>query len=205
MSKTVNGAAPKPGEAFEFSATSADEGAPALANVTTGEDGSASFAAAKLSDKDAGKTYTYRIHEVTEAAEGWTNAPDVIATVTVGERGDDNGLTADVSYRLDAAGAEPYAGSARFDNAYQAKPAVATLAVDKFVNGEKDASVARQFTFELKAASANAPCLRESLLSVTGTGSAQFGAITYDVAGTYAYVIHEVSEETAGWIPTLPR
>ena len=200
VSKTVNGAAPKAGETFEFSATSADEGAPAFENVTTGEDGSASFAAAKLSDKDAGKTYTYRIHEATAAAEGWTNAPDVIATVTVGERGGDNSLTADVSYRLDAAGAEPYAGAARFDNAYQAKPARAALTVDKFVNGEKNASVAKHFTFELKAASENAPMPEGSaLLSVTGTGSAQFGAITYDVAGTYAYVIREVSEETAGW------
>ena len=200
VSKTVNGAAPKAGESFEFSAASADEGAPAFENVTTSEDGSASFAVAKLSDKDAGRTYTYRIHEVTTAAQGWTNAPDVIATVTVGERSDENSLTASVSYRQDVDGVEPYAGAARFDNAYQVKPAVATLTVDKLVNGEKNASVAKQFTFELKAASENAPMPEGSaLLSVTGTGTAQFGAITYDAAGAYAYVIREVSEEGAGW------
>ena len=63
VSKTVNGAAPKAGETFEFSTTAEGDNAadaPALANVTTGEDGSAAFAAAKLSDKDMGKTYTYR-------------------------------------------------------------------------------------------------------------------------------------------------
>ena len=203
LAKTVNGLAPKAGETFEFSATAEGDNAadaPAFENVATAEDGTAAFATAKLSDKDAGKTYTYRIHEVTESAQGWTNAPDVIATVTVSERGEENSLTASVSYRQDVDGVESYAGAARFDNAYQAKSAVATLAVDKTVNGEKDAGVAKQFTFELKAVSEDAPMPDGSaLLSVTGTGTAQFGVITYDAAGTYAYVIREVSEETAGW------
>ena len=201
--KTVNGTAPQAGETFEFSATAEGDNAadaPRLANVTTAEDGSASFATAKLSDKDAGKTCTYRIHEVTAAAQGWTNAPDVIATVTVSERGEDNGLTADVSYRQRVDGAESYAGSARFDNVYQVKPAVATLAVDKLVNGVKNADVVKQFAFELEAVSDGAPMPEEgSTLSVDGTGAAQFGAIAFDAAGTYTYAIHEVSEEGSGW------
>ena len=203
LAKTVNGLAPKAGETFEFSATAEGDNAadaPAFGNVATAEDGTASFATAKLSDKDAGKTYTYRIHEVTEAAQGWTNAPDVIATVTVGMPTDTGVLTADVSYRPDAAGSEVYAGAAQFDNAYQAKSATATLAVDKVVNGEKNDGVNEAFTFELKAASADAPMPEGgSTLTVTGTGTAQFGSIAFSKAGVYKYVIHETTDLGMGW------
>lgn len=203
LAKTVNGLTPKAGETFEFSATAEGDNAadaPALENVTTAEDGFAAFATAKLSDKDAGKTYTYRIHEVTESAQGWTNAPDVIATVTVGMPTDAGVLTADVSYRLDAEGSEVYAGAAQFDNAYQAKSATATFAVDKVVNGEKNDAVNEEFTFELKAASADAPMPEGgSTLTVTGTGAAQFGSITYDEPGVYKYVIHETTDLGTGW------
>ena len=204
VSKTVNGEAPKAGETFEFSATAEGDNAadaPALANVTTAEDGSAAFAVAKLSDKDAGRIYTYRIHEATAAGEGWTNAPDVIATVTVGMPTDSGVLTADVSYRPDVAGSEVYAGAAQFDNAYQVKPATTTFAVDKVVNGEKNDNVSEAFTFELKAASADAPMPEGgSTLMVPGTGTAQFGPIVYDEPGVYEYVIHETTDLGMGWI-----
>ena len=203
LAKTVNGLAPKAGETFEFSATAEGDNAadaPAFENVATAEDGTAAFAVAKLSDKDAGKTYTYRIHEITAAAQGWTNALDVIATVTVGMPTDTGVLTADVSYRLDAAGSEAYVGAAQFDNAYQAKSATATFAVDKVVNGEKNDGVNEEFTFELKAASADAPMPEGgSTLTVTGTGAAQFGSITFSKAGVYKYVIHETTDLGMGW------
>ena len=203
LAKTVNGLAPKAGETFEFSATAEGDNAadaPAFENVATAEDGSASFAVAKLSDKDAGKTYTYRIHEVTAAAQGWTNAPDVIATVTVGMATDAGVLTADVSYRLDAAGSEAYVGAAQFNNAYQAKSVTATFGVDKVVNGEKNDGVNEEFTFELKAASADAPMPEGgSTLTVTGTGAAQFGSIAFGKAGVYKYVIHETTDLGTGW------
>ena len=204
VSKTVNGEAPKAGETFEFSATAEGDNAadaPALANVTTAEDGSAAFAVAKLSDKDAGRIYTYRIHEATAAGEGWTNAPDVIATVTVGMPTDSGVLTADVSYRPDVAGSEVYVGAAQFDNAYQVKPATTTFAVDKVVNGEKNDNVSEAFTFELKAASADVPMPEGgSTLMVPGTGTAQFGPIVYDEPGVYEYVIHETTDLGMGWI-----
>ena len=203
LAKTVNGLAPKAGETFEFSATAEGDNAadaPAFENVATAEDGTAAFATAKLSDKDAGKTYTYRIHEVTAAAQGWTNAPDVIATVTVGMPTDTGVLTADVSYRLDAAGSEAYVGAAQFNNVYQAKSATAMFAVDKVVNGEKNDGVNEEFTFELKAVSADAPMPEGgSTLTVTGTGAAQFGSIAFSKAGVYKYVIHETTDLGMGW------
>ena len=193
VSKTVNGAAPKAGETFEFSATSADEGAPAFENVTTGEDGSASFAAAKLSDKDAGKTYTYTIHEVTELTEGagtWTKAADVIATVAVSERSDDNTLTATVSY------SDGSATAAKFDNAYEAQKATATVKVDKTVNGVKNAEEHEKFTFTLL--DKNNEQVGDEI-TVNGTSTAEFGELTFDAPGTYEYTVHETTDLGDGW------
>lgn len=193
VSKTVNGAAPKAGETFEFSATSADEGAPALANVTTAEDGSASFAVAKLSDKDAGKTYTYTIHEVTELTEGagaWTKAADVIATVAVSERGVDNTLTATVSY------SDGSATAAKFDNAYEAQKATATVKVDKTVNGVKNAEEHEKFTFTLL--DKNIEQVGDEI-TVNGTSTAEFGELTFDAPGTYEYTVHETTDLGDGW------
>ena len=193
MSKTVNGAAPKAGETFEFSATSADEGAPAFENVTTGEDGSAAFAVAKLSDKDMGKTYTYTIHEVTELTEGagtWTKAADVTATVVVSERSDDNTLTATVSY------SDGSATAAKFDNAYEAQKATATVKVDKTVNGAKDAEENAQFTFVLL--DKNNEQVGDEI-TVNGTGTAEFGELVFDAPGTYEYTVHETSDLGDGW------
>ena len=193
VSKTVNGAAPKAGETFEFSAAAEGDNAadaPALANVTTGEDGSAAFAVAKLSDKDAGTTYTYRIHEVTEAAEGWTNAPDVIATVTVSERGADNTLTATVSY------SDGSATAAKFDNAYEAQKATATVKVDKTVNGVKNAEEHEKFTFTLL--DKNNEQVGDEI-TVNGTSTAEFGELTFDAPGTYEYTVHETTDLDDGW------
>ena len=193
VSKTVNGAAPKAGETFEFSAASADEGAPVLENVTTAEDGSASFAVAKLSDKDAGKTYTYRIHEVTELTEGagaWTKAADVIATVAVSERGDDNTLTATVSY------SDGSATAAKFDNAYEAQKATATVKVDKTVNGVKNAEEHEEFTFTLL--DKNNERVGDEI-TVNGTSTAEFGELTFDAPGTYEYTVHETTDLGDGW------
>lgn len=193
VSKTVNGAAPKAGETFEFSATAEGDNAadaPVLENVTTAEDGSAAFAVAKLSDKDAGKTYAYRIHEVTEAAEGWTKAPDVIATVAVSERGDDNTLTAIVSY------SDGSAIAAKFDNAYEAQKATATVKVDKTVNGVKNAEEHEKFTFTLL--DKNNEQVGDEI-TVNGTSTAEFGELTFDAPGTYEYTVHETSDLGDGW------
>ena len=193
VSKTVNGAAPKAGETFEFSATSVDEGAPAFENVTTAEYGSAAFAVAKLSDKDMGKTYTYTIHEVTELTEGagtWTKAADVTATVVVSERNDDNTLTATVSY------SDGSATAAKFDNTYEAQKATAIVKVDKTVNGAKDAEENAQFTFVLL--DKNNEQVGDEI-TVNGTGTAEFGELVFDAPGAYAYTVHEASDLGDGW------
>ena len=199
VSKTVNGAAPKAGETFEFSATAEGDNAadaPAFEDVTTGEDGSASFAVAKLSDKDAGKTYTYRIHEVTELTEGagtWTKVPDVIATVAVSERGDDNTLTAIVSY------SDGSATAAKFDNAYEAQKATATVKVDKTVNGVKNAEEHEKFTFTLLDKNNEQVGDEITIKGSDDKPEAVFGQLAFDKAGTYEFTIHETSDLGDGW------
>lgn len=200
VAKTVNGAAPKAGEMFGFSATAEGENAdtaPVLVDVTTDAEGKATFAPALFADKDAGKTYTYRIHETGDLADGWARATDVIATVTVGERTADNKLCAEVSYRQDVDGAEAYTGAAKFDNAFSASTA-ATIAVSKQVTGGTSAVAGEVFDFELK----------DSTGKVLSTASAQagetvnFGRIEYttvDAGKTFIYTVHEVGHNDKGW------
>lgn len=200
VAKTVNGAAPKAGETFGFSATAEGENAdtaPVLVDVTTDAEGKATFASALLADKDAGKTYTYRIHETGDLADGWTRATDVIATVTVGERTADNKLCAEVSYRQDVDGAEAYTGAAKFDNAFNAST-TATIAVSKKVAGGTPAVAGETFDFELKDSTGN----------VLSTASAQAGETvnfdgieytTADAGKTFTYTVHEVGHNDKGW------
>lgn len=195
--KTVNGGAPLPGESFEFSATSADEGAPALANAAIGADGSAAFEAAKLSDKDLGKIYTYTIHEVTDLGDGWAKAADVTAEVKVpAERDAEGKVVPTVTYNGDAK-----LTAAKFDNSYQAKPASASLSVDKTVNGAKNDAVKNEFTFGLSVVTDGAPlpAAGGDAATVKGTSGASFGQISFDKAGEYKYAITETSDLGRGW------
>ena len=195
--KTVNGGAPLPGESFEFSATSADEGAPALANSATGADGSAAFEAAKLSDKDLGKTYTYTIHEVTDLGDGWAKAADVTAEVKVpAERDAEGKVVPTVTYNGDAK-----LTAAKVDNSYQAKPALASLSVDKTVNGAKNDAVKNEFTFGLSAVTdgASMPAAGGDAATVKGASGASFGQISFDKAGEYKYAITETFDLGRGW------
>lgn len=200
VAKTVNGASPKAGETFGFSATAEGENAdtaPVLGDVTTDAEGKATFASALLVDKDAGKTYTYRIHETGELADGWTRATDVIATVTVGERTDDNKLCAEVSYRQDVDGAKAYTGAAKFDNTFSASTAAA-IAVSKKVAGGTPAVANEVFDFELKDSTGN---VLSTAFAQAGE-TVNFGQIEYttaDAGKTFAYTVHEVGHNSKGW------
>ena len=204
LTKTVNGSAPLKGETFGFAATAIGDNAtdaPKLNNVTTDENGEAKFAEATLADKDAGKTYTYRIHEVSDLADdsgAWTKAPDVIATVQVSDRSSSNELAATVSYKQDSNNAESYEGAAAFNNLHADKKAETVLKVSKTVNGAEDKNLQKQFGFQLQPKD-GAPMPKSDVVTVTGTTSASFDKIVYDKVGIYNYVIHESSEAGSGW------
>jgi len=203
VAKTVNGAAPKAGETFGFSAAAEGENAdsaPALVDVTTDPEGKATFAPALLADKDAGKTYTYRIHETGDLAGGWTRAADVIATVTVSERTTDNKLTAKVSYRQDVDGAEAYTGVAKFDNTFSTSTA-ATITVSKKVTGGTSAVAGEAFEFELLDKDGGKVEGVDNV-KVQAGGTAEFTGLKYttaDAGKTFDYTVHEIGHNTNGW------
>ena len=203
VAKTVNGTAPKAGETFGFSASAEGENAdsaPALVDVTTDPEGKATFAPALLADKDAGKTYTYRIHETGDLADGWTRAADVIATVTVSGRTADNKLTAEVSYRQDAEGAEAYEGAAKFDNTFSTSTAAA-IAVSKKVTGGTSAVAGEAFEFELLDKDGSKVEGVDNV-KVQAGGTAEFTGLKYttaDAGKTFDYTVHEIGHNTNGW------
>ena len=208
--KTVNGEVPFKGEKFEFSATAEGDNAkdaPEFENVTTGADGAATFKAAKLSDKDAGKTYTYRIHEVTDPQSGngtWAKAADVIATVKVSGRSADNKLAAKVTYRSVDSHVE-YANTAQFDNTFKPKKVMAQVRVKKAtVNGKTDVKADKTYTFGLYKKGTDGQAEGKAIDTVSGqlgeTLSFASDKLAYSEPGTYEYLIHEETHNgSKGW------
>ena len=118
--KQVNGAAPAADQKFDFALNANDEASaakmPTQAAATTVGAAAAAFGSVDFTLADAGKRFSYTIHETTPAGEGWTNAPDVTVTLTVGDDNDGDGkLPVTVEYsRATADGA-----AALFDNSYK--------------------------------------------------------------------------------------
>ena len=206
VQKTVNGKAPAADAKFDFELTPLDgapmpDGAKSLTATTKG-DKSASFADLAYTLKDAGKTYRYLIHETSEATEGWTNAGDVIAKVTVGADQGNGKLGAPTVEYVSAADEKASAANtdgtaALFDNTHAA-PATAELKVSKTINGSKEDGAKEKFAFGLVAED-GAPMPASSELTVDGTGTGSFGEISYSEPGTYRYTICETSYLGAGW------
>ena len=122
VAKLVNGAAPAADQKFDFALSANDDASaakmPAQTTATTAGSTVASFGSVDFTLADAGKTFSYTIHETTPAGEGWTNAPDVTVTLTVGDDNDGDGkLPVTVEYSTATADGT----AALFNNAY--KPA----------------------------------------------------------------------------------
>lgn len=206
LTKTVNGSVPLQGETFEFSATSSDEGAPAFNNVTTDENGEAKFAEATLSDNDEGKTYTYRIHEVSDLTDGsgsWTKAPDVIATVQVSNRTDNNELTATVTYKQDSAEARSAESAAVFNNEYQPKSVSAPIEISKTVNGGA-LLTGESFTFQLTDNDGKQIGEEKTISGNDAEAKATFTTPDLTEPGEYTYWVKESSSPGESWTNDEP-
>ena len=123
VAKLVNGAAPAADQKFDFALSANDDASaakmPAQTTATTVGAVAATFGSVDFTLADAGKTFSYTIHETTPAGEGWTNAPDVTVTLTVGDDNDGDGkLPVTVEYSTATADGT----AALFNNAY--KPVV---------------------------------------------------------------------------------
>ena len=199
LKATVNGKAPREGQTFRFlaAATGQDaDSAPQLSDVETSADGTASFSAASLGDADAGKTYTYTIHQVSQLGDGWTAAGDVTATVTVGTRDADGKLPVTVTYD----GVE--ADAATFNNTYAAAGEL-ELNVCATVNGGAYATD-REFELGLYETNESGEKTGEpvSTVRVKAGQVASFEGITYDqddAGQTVTYAVSELGELGDGW------
>jgi pilin isopeptide linkage protein len=188
--KTVNGGTTaKPGETFEFQLIDEDNITVDTVKTKAGE--VAPFTAIAYDSADAGKTFTYTIHEIGHNTDGWTAAADVTAKVTVTDDGKGH-LTTAVEYN----NATDDKAAAAFDNKYSAT-GTATINVSKTVVGGTEAVKGETFDFQLFKADENGNKTGDAIDSITGVtdGSTKaFKSIEYttaDAGKTFNYVVHE--------------
>lgn len=189
LEKTVNGSTSNV-SGFKFKATSTDVGAPKLADVTTDENGKASFSFDGLNDTYAGKTFTYVISEQLENGNGWTKAPDVTATVNIGQREADNQFHPTVTYSGTSESV------AKFDNKYVAtEPVTVALSAKKTLDGAEP-SADQKFKFDLTKSNASGDKLGEPVQTVENDGgSISFTDLTYSDVADEWYVITEQAKD----------
>ena len=116
------------------------------------------------------------------------------------ERTTDNKLTAKVSYRQDAEGAEAYEGAAKFDNTFSTSTAAA-IAVSKKVTGGTSAVAGEAFEFELLDKDGSKVEGVDNV-KVQAGGTAEFTGLKYttaDAGKTFEYTVHEVGHNANGW------
>ncbi|PWM30374.1 MAG: hypothetical protein DBX94_08215, partial [Coriobacteriia bacterium] len=130
VKKTVNGEAPEQNKQFTFQLK--DEAGNVLSEAITTGNAAAQFAPIKYTLADAGKTFSYTVHESTPAAAGYTNAADKAVTVEVSADNGTGKLKTTVAY--DGQGEEDQA-SATMNNTYVAASGEFQLGLVKTVNG----------------------------------------------------------------------
>ncbi len=179
-----------------------------FANMTNSSTGDVTFARVSFDESDVGNTYVYEMGEVIPAdadkLKGITYDETLYrAYVTIGEEAGSAAVTIDVRYQKLVDGqwtdldSQADTGMS-FVNIYDPDDAVATLQVDKTLNGrnwhESDA-----FTFTLTPEADTAQAIQAGKLTL-GTTTAvatqdakrvSFGEITFHRAGTYAFRITE--------------
>ena len=176
---------------FTFTLAADDEGAPMPVDggqtVSINDEGDASFGAISFEKAD---TYHYTVTEENGGAAGYTYAEPHHVTVTV--TNNDGRLEAAWTDDADAG-----ASKVTFTNGYAPAAAELSLPISKKIEGDKPASD-EAFQFRIEGAD-GAPMPESELASVTGEGTASFGAIAFDEPGTYGYKVSEVAGDAAGF------
>ncbi|MDD6154704.1 MAG: FctA domain-containing protein [Eubacteriales bacterium] len=166
--------------------------------------GSAEFG--NITFRKAG-TYVYKITEDAGSENGWTyDKSEYTVTYIVAKSADGKTLTAARTIKKDGAAAD----DVTFTNSYKIVPVtpvtVDGLSVKKIVNGKKLAEYP-DFHFVIKAVKTSAdgltasemPMPSKKTITVNGKGSAKFGDITFEKAGTYIYRITEMNGGEKDW------
>ncbi len=199
--KTVNDAAPKAGETFEFSAKyeSGYEGAKKIdgliENAKTDASGMATFGTVTLGEEFYGQSFVLRIHEEGMLSKEWTKAVDVFATVSVSQPTGTEKPVVTVKYNNEET---QYAS---FNNTYSTSTS-ATLSLSKAVTGGTDAVKDKEFTFALYKKGSDEPL--QTVVAKAGQTVSFANALEFTQAGVYEYDIKELGTNGDGWTYAEP-
>ena len=190
--KRIEGCVPAESDkTFSFEIKTDDNAAPMPENPQVSVNGSGNATSFGRFIFTKTGTYTYSISEcaLDSSYTGYTRDESVY-TLTVTVTNNDGALEA--AYDITKNG-EP-ANELIFTNKYQPAPvAVSVPGVVKKLNGPVPEGQAKTFTFGIRpaAGSAGAPLPAQTAVTVTGSGNANFGSITFDKAGSFVYEIFE--------------
>lgn len=140
-------------------------------------------------------TYVFEVKESDAGAKpNWAYDNTLARKVTVNvKQGSetDTQLTAEVTYDNSSApqaGDQSVEDASAFTNVYTAPTTTAQIEAIKRLAGDPATLLADQFTFELRDKDGKLVATAKN----DAAGNVTFGAITYDAAGTYTYILREV-------------
>lgn len=143
---------------------------------------------------EASGTYNYIIQETGTASSGWTyDTKEYPVVITVS----DNFETAILESATTIDGETTT--EVDITNVYKAKETKLTLEVTKNVEDTSGSAPDVTFNFELTSEGAPMPGDGIDQVSIVGSGTAQFGEIVYEKAGSFDYIIHETGAAGDGW------
>lgn len=189
VAKTITGdERPEAKETFEFTLTALNDAPTTARNrVTITDEGFVNFG--ELTFEHAGQ-YDYVVKEKQGDARGYTyDTTSHAIHVTVIDRGGelkaswtDNGDIVD---------------EVLFTNEYHPTPVSLVVPVQKDVSGQATPND-KTFTFKMTA-QYDAPAPENDTVTVTGSGTGNFGAITFEHVGTYLYTVKETAGHEEGY------
>ena len=199
VTKAITGDTPGSAETFEF-VLSGLAGAPmpsgTIGNekeITISGAGSQNFG--EISYGTLG-TYKYKVIETPGSSQGYTyDTTEYEVTVEVTWPVATGDYVATISYEVESAAKS----EVKFTNTYhEAVKAEVTPSVSKSITGDIPRDN-ENFRFQLIAVGIAPMPTGSDIVTVTGTGSVNFGKIEYDTVGTYEYKIKELDDGIAGY------
>ena len=200
VSKTITGSTPSSESTFIFNITASSDnpdGAelPTDTSATVTGSGSTNFGNIKFTK--AG-TYDFEIKETKGNDSGYTY-DESVWTLTVVVVDNESQLEVE-SYSYTKADGTTSNDGAAFTNTYNVSPTEFTPKINKTVKGDTPSD--KTFTFNITASEENpdgAVLPENTTATVTGSGTASFGNITFSKAGIYNFEIKETKGNDSGY------
>jgi pilin isopeptide linkage protein/uncharacterized repeat protein (TIGR01451 family) len=188
--KTLNGQAPGKNHIYQFELL--DKDGNVLQTKENNADGKIQFDPIEYSESDVGKTFNYTVKEKKGDDSGTTYDSTVYkVSVKVAQSGKDQPITAASTIMK----GDQKVDAMTFANTSQLQPAAASITAVKTLSGRaiKDG----EFNFTISAA-AGTPMPEKTTAANKADGTIDFGAVTYNQAGTYTYTVREDAGDVKG-------